>query len=100
MDMAQLEAFLDPRRSGVVHVRRGVAAATAVVRERDQGTVPTKVDRDRRLVEALRRSEPNAAEHLIPPYGDRAHRLPIRIAGNSQDGGEVLQNAFWTVFRM
>ena len=97
--MAQLEAFLDPRRSGVVQGRRGVAAATAVVRERDQGTVPTKVDRDRRLVEALRRSEPNAAEHLITTYGDRAYRLAIRITGNSQDAEEVVQDAFWTVVR-
>jgi len=57
------------------------------------------VPRDRRLVEALRRGDPNAADHLITTYGDRAYRLAIRITGNRQDAEEVVQDAFWTVVR-
>src|SRR5207245_3110675 len=68
------------------------------MRQHAQGTVP-KVDRDRRLVEALRRGDPNAADHLITTYGDRAYRLAIRITGNRQDAEEVVQDAFWTVVR-
>ena len=96
--MAQLEAILDPRHSGVVQGGRGASAANAVMRQHAQGTVP-KVDRDRRLVEALRRGDPNAADHLITTYGDRAYRLAIRITGNRQDAEEVVQDAFWTVVR-
>src|SRR5437016_748309 len=98
MSMAQLEAILDPRHSGVVQGGRGASAANAVMRQHAQGTVP-KVDRDRRLVEALRRGDPNAADHLITTYGDRAYRLAIRITGNRQDAEEVVQDAFWTVVR-
>src|SRR5438552_13234628 len=98
MTMAQLEAILDPRHSGVVQGGRGASAANAVMRQHAQGTVP-KVDRDRRLVEALRRGDPNAADHLITTYGDRAYRLAIRITGNRQDAEEVVQDAFWTVVR-
>lgn len=97
--MMQLEAILDPRRSGDVQERWRAASATAAVRERDRETVPRKVDRDHRLVEALRRGEPNAAEQLITTYGDRAYRLAIRITGSSQDAEEVVQDAFWTVIR-
>jgi len=98
MTMAQLEAILDPQHSGVFQGRRGASAANAVMRQHAQGTVP-KVDRDRRLVEALRRGDPNAADHLITTYGDRAYRLAIRITGNRQDAEEVVQDAFWTVVR-
>src|SRR2546422_1016960 len=52
MTMAQLEAILDPRHSGVVQGGRGASAANAVMRQHAQGTVP-KVDRDRRLDEVL-----------------------------------------------
>jgi len=77
-----------------------VAAASCIRPKRsDQTAVPTTVDRDRQLVEALRRREPAAAECLVAKYGDRAYRLATGIAGNSQDAEEVVQDAFWTVVR-
>jgi len=77
-----------------------VAAASCIRPKRsDQTAVPTKIDRDRQLVEALRRREPAAAECLVAKYGDRAYRLATGIAGNSQDAEEVVQDAFWTVVR-
>ena len=77
-----------------------VAAASCIRPKRsDQTAVTTKVDRDRQLVEALRRREPAAAECLVAKYGDRAYRLATGIAGNSQDAEEVVQDAFWTVVR-
>jgi len=77
-----------------------IAAASCIRPKRsDQTAVPTKVDRDRQLVEALRRREPAAAECLVAKYGDRAYRLATGIAGNSQDAEEVVQDAFWTVVR-
>src|SRR5207249_5091043 len=64
-----------------------------------QAAAPTRVDRDRQLVEALRRGEPAATEHLVATYGDRAYRLASGIAGSAQDAEEVVQDAFWTVVR-
>jgi RNA polymerase sigma-70 factor, ECF subfamily len=57
------------------------------------------LDRDRQLVEALRRREPAAAERLVATHGDRAYRLAARITGCAQDAEEVVQDAFWTVVR-
>jgi RNA polymerase sigma-70 factor (ECF subfamily) len=62
-------------------------------------TAPTRIDRDRPLVIALRRGEPTAAEQLVTTYGDRAYRLAIRITGNDADAEEVVQDAFWSVVR-
>src|SRR5712664_4191273 len=77
-----------------------VAAASCIRPKRsDQTDVPTKVDRDRQLVEALRRREPAAAERLVAAYGDRAYRLATGISGSAQDAEEVVQDAFWTVVR-
>jgi len=59
----------------------------------------TRVDRDRRLVDALRHGEPTAAEWLVTTCGDRAYRLAIRITGNDEDAEEVVQDAFWSVTR-
>ena len=56
-------------------------------------------DRDRELLEALRRREPMAAEQLVTTYGERAYRLASRITGNGSDAEEVVQDAFWTVVR-
>lgn len=70
---------------------------TTVLGERE--TVPTRIDPDRELVEALRLREPTAAERLVATYGDRAYRLATRITGNEQDAEEVVQDAFWTVIR-
>lgn len=52
-------------------------------------------DRDAGLVEALRRSEPGAAEALIAMHGDRTYRLAMRITGNRSDAEEVVQDAFF-----
>jgi hypothetical protein len=40
---------------------------------RPLGTIP-RADRDWRLIETLRLSEPRAAEDLVASYGGRAHR--------------------------
>lgn len=61
--------------------------------------VPIRVDRDRHLVELLRRRDPTAVEHLVAAYGDRAYRLAARITQSEQDAEEVAQDAFWTVAR-
>src|SRR5439155_3685737 len=58
-----------------------------------------RIDRDGRLLKALRRREPAAAELLVTTYGDRAYRLASGIAGNARDAEEVVQDAFWTVVR-
>ena len=65
----------------------------------DPETTPTRIDRDRPLVLALRRREPTSAEQLVATYGDRAYRLAIRITGNDADAEEVVQDAFWSVVR-
>jgi RNA polymerase sigma-70 factor (ECF subfamily) len=67
-------------------------------RESGEGSVE-RVDRDWRLVEALRRAEPMAAEGLVATYGDRAYRLAIGITGNQSDAEEVVQDALWSVVR-
>ena len=86
---------LDPNRSTVIPGRRAAAPSSRP----DQAALPTRVDRDRQLVEALRRCEPAAAERLVATYGDRAYRLAIGITGTAQDAEEVVQDAFWTVIR-
>jgi RNA polymerase sigma-70 factor (ECF subfamily) len=91
-------AALDPKRSTVVPGQRA-AASGARPTSSGQATAPTRVDRDRQLVEALRRSEPAATEHLVAAYGDRAYRLASSIAGNAQDAEEVVQDAFWIVIQ-
>ena len=58
-----------------------------------------RADRDWRLVEALRLSEPTAVERLVATYGDRAYRLAVRITDNGQDAEEAVQDAFWSVVR-
>ncbi|PYO55689.1 MAG: RNA polymerase subunit sigma-70, partial [Candidatus Rokuibacteriota bacterium] len=60
---------------------------------------PRRVDRDRALVEALRRREPTAADRLVATYGDRAYRLATRITRSAEDAEEVVQDAFWSVIR-
>jgi RNA polymerase sigma-70 factor, ECF subfamily len=56
-------------------------------------------DRDRDLVDVLRRRDPTATECLVSRYGERAYRLASRITGNGSDAEEVVQDAFWTVVR-
>jgi RNA polymerase sigma-70 factor, ECF subfamily len=64
---------------------------------RNQDTLRPRVDRDRQLVDALRRGEATAVEDLVATYGDRAYRLAVRITLSEQDAEEVVQDAFWTV---
>jgi RNA polymerase sigma-70 factor, ECF subfamily len=58
-----------------------------------------RVDRDRDLIDALRRGDPRAAERLLHVYGDRAYRLAVRITRARQDAEEVVQDALLTVVR-
>jgi RNA polymerase sigma-70 factor (ECF subfamily) len=77
-------------------------SVSQLVMERTRGNRPlvdARVDRDRQLVELLRRGEPAAAERLVAIYGDRAYRLAVRITGNGADAEEVVQDALWTVVR-
>jgi len=62
-------------------------------------TVTTRIDRDARLVAALRRRDPTAVEDLVATYGDRACRLATRITVNAQDAEEVVQDALLSVIR-
>ena len=56
------------------------------------------VDRDRELVDALRRREPTAVRRLVATYGARAYRLATGITGNPQDAEEVVESAFGSWF--
>jgi RNA polymerase sigma-70 factor (ECF subfamily) len=58
-----------------------------------------RVDADGDLVEALRREEPDAAEHLVERFGDRVYRLALRITGSNEDAEEAAQDALWTAAR-
>src|SRR5205823_14583426 len=58
-----------------------------------------RTDRDHDVVDALRRREPMAAEHLVSRYGERAYRLASRITGSAADAEEVVQDALWSVIR-
>jgi RNA polymerase sigma-70 factor (ECF subfamily) len=64
-----------------------------------EAALTNRIDRDRELVETLRRGEPTAAERLVRRYGDRTYRLAIGMTGNRQDAEEVVQDALWTVVR-
>src|SRR5438128_7152151 len=61
--------------------------------------IPETGDRDWRLVDALRRHDPTAAERLVATFGHRAYRLAIGITGNRQDAEEAVQDSFWNVVR-
>ena len=58
-----------------------------------------KPDGDAALVEALRREDPDAPEHLVETYGDRVYRLALRITGSNEDAEEAAQDALWTAAR-
>jgi RNA polymerase sigma-70 factor (ECF subfamily) len=57
------------------------------------------VDADADLVEALRRGDADAAEHLLDRFGDRVYRLTMRITGQAEDAEEAAQDALWTAAR-
>ena len=75
--------------------RRDRARLGGSVRDADAGSA--RIDRDSRLLDALRQGEPTAAEELVATYGNRAYRLTIGITGNKQDAEEAVQDAFWSV---
>jgi RNA polymerase sigma-70 factor, ECF subfamily len=58
-----------------------------------------RVDEDARLVEALRRDEPDAPERLVDRFGDRVYRLALRITRSNEDAEEAAQDALWTAAR-
>ena len=76
-----------------------MSLAMLVERETPTMARERRVDRDRELVDALRRREPTAAECLVATYADRAYRLAVSITGNGQDAEEVVQDACWSVVR-
>src|SRR5262249_44851623 len=57
------------------------------------------VDVDAKLVEALRRDSPDAAEQLVERFGDRVYQLARRITGSHRDAEEVAQDALSTAAR-
>ena len=69
----------------------------ASVRDAEAGSA--RIDRDSRLLDALRQGEPTAAEELVATYGNRAYRLAMWITGKEQDAEEAVQDAFWSVIR-
>ena len=58
-----------------------------------------RVDNDARLVDALRREDPDAPEHLVETFGDRVYRLALRITGSNEDAEEAAQDALWAAAR-
>jgi RNA polymerase sigma-70 factor (ECF subfamily) len=79
--------------------RTNMSLQMVLERQVDAPTVPQRADRDHDLLEALRRREPMAPEHLVSRYSDRAYRLASRITGSGTDAEEVVQDAFLTVIR-
>lgn len=75
------------------------AGFTTTERHIDDRGHQLRADRDRELVEALRRQDPRAAERLLQAYGDRAYRLAVRITRAREDAEEVVQDALLTVVR-
>jgi RNA polymerase sigma-70 factor (ECF subfamily) len=55
-----------------------------------------RVDADADLVEALRRDDVDAAEHLVERYGDGVYRLAMRITGVSEDAETAAADALST----
>ena len=76
-----------------------VAAGSASLDQETEIDMPTRLDRDEELLDALRQRDPTAAERLLITYGDRAYRLATRITGIKEDGEEAVQDAFWAVLR-
>jgi RNA polymerase sigma-70 factor (ECF subfamily) len=70
------------------------ALAVSAPAKRARSTA-SRIDRDRRLVAALRRRDCGAAERLLATYGDRAYRLAVAITRNVADAEEIVQDAFW-----
>ena len=58
-----------------------------------------RVDQNAALVDALRRGDPQAMEHLVETFADRVYRLTFRITGSREDAEEATQDALWTAGR-
>jgi RNA polymerase sigma-70 factor (ECF subfamily) len=58
-----------------------------------------RADPDAGLVEALRRDDAEAVEHLVERYADRVYRLAVRITSSREDAEEVTQDALLTAAR-
>jgi RNA polymerase sigma-70 factor (ECF subfamily) len=56
-------------------------------------------DADARLVDALRRGAPGAADALVEAYGSRIYRNVNRILANRADAEEVVQDVLLTIVR-
>jgi RNA polymerase sigma-70 factor (ECF subfamily) len=54
---------------------------------------------DQKLVEALQRGEPSAAEALVDRYGGWIHRVARRLLNDPRDAEEVTQDVLLTVVR-
>jgi RNA polymerase sigma-70 factor (ECF subfamily) len=66
---------------------------------RTTATDTGRYDRDRELVEGLRRRDADAAERLVTTYQGRAYRLAFGITANAEDAEEVVQDAFVKAIR-
>jgi RNA polymerase sigma-70 factor (ECF subfamily) len=60
---------------------------------RTTATDAGRYDRDRELVEGLRRRDADAAERLVTTYQGRAYRLAVGLTANPEDAEEVVQDA-------
>ena len=56
-------------------------------------------DGDARLIDALRRGAPGAADALVEAYGSRIYRNVNRILTNRADAEEVVQDVLLTIVR-
>jgi RNA polymerase sigma-70 factor (ECF subfamily) len=72
-----------------------MSALTVTAPVKRTRSTASRIDRDRRLVAALRRRDCDAAERLLATYGDRAYRLAVAITRNVADAEEIVQDAFW-----
>src|SRR5256886_15084310 len=94
---------LDEAHQG--HLRHGAVrdrARTLPLPLRGGSLMPVdarRVDNDARLVDALRREDPDAPEHLVETFGDRVYRLALRITGSNEDAEEAAQDALWAAAR-
>jgi RNA polymerase sigma-70 factor (ECF subfamily) len=55
--------------------------------------------RDARLLDALRRGDPAAADALVEAYGSRIYRIVNRILASRADAEEVAQDVLLTILR-
>src|SRR5207245_10152654 len=71
----------------------GMNLRVAGERAIDVAAEPRRPDRDRALLQALRRRAPMAAEHLGTSHAERAYRLASRNTRTGSDAGEAVADA-------